>query len=205
MIAEPVDCIVGAIRSYEIMPGDRVLLMGAGYMGLLNVQGLAACPLAELVVTDIKQENLERAKAFGASKIINTGTAEGLTELEQYKSDPFDLVIEAAGVEQTLQSAGSFIRTGGRLALFAWHHAPRSVDFGEWHIGGYKVLNSSPMISTDLAVSTMERAVRLMEKGTFDQSNLITHRHPLSKVQEAMEIASERPEGYLKGVLEFEE
>ncbi|MBD3319862.1 MAG: zinc-binding dehydrogenase [Chitinivibrionales bacterium] len=204
MIAEPVDCVVGAIRSYDIMPGDRVLLMGAGYMGLLNVQGLAACPLGELVVTDIKQPNLDRAKEFGATSVLNTGTPEGRARLEQYKEKPFDLVVEAAGVEQTLASAASYCRTGGRLAIFAWHHTPRSVDFGDWHIGGFKVLNSSPMISTDLGVSTMERAVRLMENGTFDQRKLITHRHPLSQVREAMELASERPDGYLKGVLEFE-
>jgi len=62
-IAEPPSCVVTALYSYDLTPGDRVLVLGAGYMGLLNVQGLAHCPLAELVVTDIKESNLALAQA----------------------------------------------------------------------------------------------------------------------------------------------
>ncbi|MBD3420874.1 MAG: zinc-binding dehydrogenase [Chitinivibrionales bacterium] len=204
-VAEPVDCVVGALYSFEIMPGDRVLLMGAGFMGLLNVQGLRACPIAELVVTDVKQPNLDLAAEFGATKVINTALAEGREELDSYRERKFDLVIEAAGVEPTLKLAGQLTRVGGRIGLFAWHHTPRPLDLGEWHMGGYKVLNASPMISTDRAVSTMERAVRLIECGTFDLSKLITHRHHYTRVQEAMELAVDRRAGYIKGVLLFDE
>ena len=63
-IAEPPSCVAGALYTYDITPGDRVLLLGAGYMGLLNVQGLAHYPLQELVVTDLKLENLELARSF---------------------------------------------------------------------------------------------------------------------------------------------
>ena len=49
-LAEPAACVVTALYSYNITPGDRVLLLGAGYMGLLNVQGLSRYPLAELTV-----------------------------------------------------------------------------------------------------------------------------------------------------------
>lgn len=59
------------------MPGDRVLVLGAGYMGLLNVIGLAHSPVSELVVTDIKEKNLELARSFGATHIINSGTDQG--------------------------------------------------------------------------------------------------------------------------------
>jgi threonine dehydrogenase-like Zn-dependent dehydrogenase len=60
-LAEPVECVVRAIDSYGIVPGDRVLVLGTGFMGLLNVQGLARCPLSELVVADLKPRNLELA------------------------------------------------------------------------------------------------------------------------------------------------
>ena len=43
-LTEPVACIVIALYEYDITPGDRVLLMGAGFMGLLNVQGVARYP-----------------------------------------------------------------------------------------------------------------------------------------------------------------
>ena len=204
-LAEPVDCVAGALYSYDITPGDRVLLIGAGYMGLLNVQGLAAYPLAELVVADLKPRNLELARSFGATKVIQSGTPEGDAQLGAYRDDPFDLVVEAAGAPATLQMAGGLVRTGGRLGMFAWHHAPVAVDFSTWHMSGLTVLNSSPFITIDRNINYMERAVRLMEKGVFDQSELVTHRHQVRDVQQAMELSNDRPADYIKGVLLFDE
>ena len=60
-LVEPANCVVIAVRSYDMVPGDRVLVLGAGYMGLLNVQLLAHCPLAELIVADVKPRNLQLA------------------------------------------------------------------------------------------------------------------------------------------------
>src|SRR5207237_1670401 len=70
-LVEPANCVVIAVRSYDIVPGDRVLVLGAGYMGLLNVQLLAHCPFAELIVADVKPRNLQLAQEFGATEVVN--------------------------------------------------------------------------------------------------------------------------------------
>jgi len=202
-LVEPVCCIVIALYSYDITPGDRVLVLGAGFMGLLNVQGLARYPLRDLVVADIKPANLELARKFGASETINSSTPEGQARLKELEEQPFDLVVECAGVPSTLASAGKLTRRGGRLAIFAWHHDPRSIDFGVWHMRGLKVLNSSPGIGVDHNVNAMQRAVWLLERGVFDLKELVTHRHQFADAQAAMELAVARPESYIKGVLEF--
>ena len=204
MLTEPVSCVVTALYSYDITPGDRVLLLGAGYMGLLNVQGLSHAPICELVVTDVKPRNLELARKFGATEVIQTGTPAGDARLEELRKRRFDLVIEAAGVEPTVRDAGDFVRGGGRLAIFAWHHAPRTLDLGLWHMRGITVLNSAPGIGIDHNTNSFERAVRLMDRGWFNQTELISHRHPVSDVQNAMELAAQRGDGYIKGVLTFE-
>ena len=204
LITEPVACIVTALYSYNITPGDRVLLLGAGYMGLLNVQGLAHSPISELVVTDVKKRNLDLARSLGATEVIQPGTPAGDTRLKELKGRGFDLVVECAGVEATLKSATEYVRLGGRLAIFAWHHAPRSLDLGIWHLRGITVLNSAPNIGTDHNTNSFERAVRLMERGTIDKAKLISHRHSVADVQKAMELAAERKGDYIKGVLLFE-
>lgn len=200
---EPCSCVVTAWNSYNLAAGDRVLVLGVGYMGLLNVQALAGCPLAELVVADVKADNLALAKGYGATETVNVATAEGKARMEALKAEPFDLVIEAAGSNQTLQSAGPLTRIGGRLALFAWHHGLATVDMSVWHLRGLRVLNSSPPIGTDHNIKSMQRAVRLLERGIFDQRQLVTHRHSFAEVQQALEIAAARPDGYRKGVLVF--
>ena len=203
-LIEPCACVVTALYSYDLTAGDRVLVMGAGFMGLLNVQALAHSPLAELIVTDVKPANLALAKEYGATEVINTATPEGADRLEELAENPFDLVVEAAGVEPTIQQAGRLTRPGGRLSIFSWHHHPRTVDMGLWHMRGLKVLNSAPGIGRDHNINNMQRAVWLIERGIFDLSKLVTHRHPFAQVEPAMEIAVQRPGEYIKGVLMFE-
>ena len=203
-LIEPAACVVTALYSYDITAGDRVLLLGAGYMGLINVQALAHCPLAELVVTDVKAENLALSREYGATEVINSATDAGKARLEELKQRPFDLVIEAAGVESTIQMAGALTRPGGRLSIFAWHHGLRTVDMTPWHLRGLKVLNSAPGIGTDHNISSMQRAVYLLERGLFDMRKMVTHRHPIKDVAAAMEIAAKRPADYRKGVLLFD-
>jgi len=204
-IVEPVSCIVSAWYSYNMAVGDRVLLIGAGYMGLLNVQALARSPIAELVVVDVKQRNLDLARKFGATEVIQSGTPAGEARLEELKQRRFDLVVECAGVESTISLAGECVRTGGRLGIFAWHHVPRPIDLGLWHMRGVTVLNCSPMIGTDCSVNSFERAIRLLEAGVIRQDELITHQHPVTDVQKAMELSANRGTDYVKGVLLFDQ
>src|SRR5262249_510 len=86
-LVEPANSVVVAVRSYDIGPGGRVLVLGAGYMGLLNGQLLGRCPLAELVVADVKPRNLELARQFGATEVINAGTARGQARLKELEKE----------------------------------------------------------------------------------------------------------------------
>lgn len=203
MLGEPAACIATALYTYDICPGDRVLVLGAGYMGLLNVQALAHCPLAELIVTDLKPGNLDLAERFGATRTIRAGTPKGEAALEALAAEPFDLVVEAAGAEAVLQAAADYVRPGGRLSMFAWHHGSCSVNMDAWHMKGITVVNSSPWSGADHNVDKMVRGVRLLERGILDMGPLVTHRHAYTNAQEAMELAAERPDGYVKGVLTF--
>jgi len=203
-LVEPANCVVIAVRSYDMVPGDRVLVLGAGYMGLLNVQLLAHCPLAELIVADVKPRNLQLAREFGATEVVNAATAAGQARLEELRKQPLDLVVEAAGAAATLSQATDLVRPGGKLGIFAWHHEPRSVNLSAWHTRGLRVMNCAPNIGRDRNEETWDRAIRLMQRGFFDMTPLVTHRHPAEDVQAAMELAAERPADYIKGVLSFQ-
>ncbi len=204
-LVEPANCVVIAVRSYDIVPGDRVIVLGAGYMGLLNVQLLGRCPLAELIVVDVKARNLELARQFGATEVIDGGTPAGQARLKALEQEPLDLVVEAAGAAATLSQATRLVRPGGKLGIFAWHHEPRPVDLGIWHMQGIRVMNCAPNIARDRNEQTWERAIRLLECGTFDMAPLVTNRDAGGNVQAAMELAAARPADYIKGVLTFGE
>jgi len=71
------------------------------------------------------------------------------------------------------------------------------------HLRGVRMLHAGPSIAADRATDSMARAARLIEAGLFDLRPLVTHRHDAEDVQSAMALASQRPFGYIKGVLEF--
>jgi threonine dehydrogenase-like Zn-dependent dehydrogenase len=194
-LAEPCECAVNSAFATAFAPGDRVCLLGAGFMGLLNVQLLRRYPLAEFVVVDPRDKARLLARRCGATSIYAPNDPSIGSE--------FDVVIECAGAGSSLDSAVRLVRPGGKLALFSWHHAPRPLDLGELHLKGVHLLNTGPAIVTDSRLDFMARAVRLIEAGVFDLAPLVTHRHKLADVQTAMELALNRPPGYIKGVLDF--
>ena len=203
-LAEPVECVVRAWPSYGIEPGDRVLVLGVGFMGLLNVQLLSRSPLAELVVVDLDADKLDLALRYGATRRVVAGRVPGESELDALEASPFDLVIECSGATPALARAQRLVREGGRLAVFAWHHRPVLIDLGELHVRGVTMLHAGPSIAGHHATDSMARAVRLIEAGVFDLTGLVTHRHRAEDVQTAMETACRRSAGYIKGVLTFQ-
>ncbi|MBM3892591.1 MAG: zinc-binding dehydrogenase, partial [Verrucomicrobia bacterium] len=159
----PVACAISALRHCDVRPGDRAVVIGAGFMGLLLVQLLGRSPVYELVALDVKPRNLELALQFGATETIHCRTPDGEARLKTIEQNPFDLAIEAAGVQQTLDLGAKLTRRGGRYCIFARHSGQRQADLGAWYLQGLKVFNFTP--ATDHAAdsgSNFERAVRCM-------------------------------------------
>jgi len=201
--AEPVSCAMNGIEWCGVVPGDRVAVIGTGFMGLLLVQGLVHTAAAEVVAIEINPVRLELAKRFGATQTINPHTAEGTEALEALAARPYDIVVEAAGTQEALDYHYSLLRKQGRLCIFSWHKdGPRSVDLGAWHMSGYEVGNASPSISPNFS-RIFARAVPLMEKGVFDLKPLVTHVMSPEQAPELFEIAAHQSDGYIKGVIRW--
>lgn len=198
-IAEPSACVVNALRSTTVQPGDTVVIIGCGYMGLLLIQALPKEYITHLFCIDIDDERLELAKEFGADTILNSIQ---IDVVEYIKSEvgEVDIVIEAAGVKKTLDIATELLRKGGKLIIFGYHIEKELVDTGAWHTKGLWVVNSSPMLSSDFS-KDFQDAVRLIKKGTFAQKHLITHRFTFSEIQEAFSFISSKPPNYIKGAI----
>lgn len=201
-VVEPPSCVVNAYQFYEIIPGDKVLLLGVGFMGLLNLQLVSHAPVGEIFVADINPNNLKLAKEYGATKVFNLANEEDKKELEKYKNY-FDLVIESAGAEATIQVAGEYARPAGTIGIFAWHHIERNVNLGKWHVKGLKVLNPSPVMGENRKIDNFGRAITLVENKVFNLEKLVTHRFRVEDTEKALKTCIERPSNYIKAVLLF--
>ncbi|TKJ47740.1 hypothetical protein CEE34_02195 [Candidatus Aerophobetes bacterium Ae_b3a] len=198
-MAEPVACVVNGLRSTIIQPGDTVAIIGCGYMGLLLTQGLPKEYITHLFCIDINDERLELAKEFGADTILNSIQTDAVEYIKSEKGE-VDVVIEAAGAQGTSDIATELLRKGGKLIIFGHHVEKELVDMGAWHMKGLRILNPSPMLSSDFS-KDFQDAVKLMKRGTFAQKKLITHTFAFLEIQKAFSFVSSKPPHYIKGVI----
>lgn len=201
-LAEPVSTVVNAFEWCKLLPGDRVAVVGTGFMGLLFVQALKYSLSVQVIAVDVNGRRLDLAAKFGATEIINPATETGRERLAQCKEDPVDVVIESGGAQGTIDLATELVRTAGRLIIFGSHRGegPRHVDLYEWHHKGLEVYNTSPKLTTDYT-RVFRRTVRLMEKGIFELEPLITHTAAPEQAQELLTLASKHRDDYLKGAI----
>ena len=198
-IVEPVSCAVTGIDHCQIQPGNRIVVVGCGFMGLLILQGLLRYPLDELIVLDIVQSRLDLAQQLGVGEVYNTAEAD-LQELSrELKSREIDVVVDTSGSQAGLDLSTDIVKRGGRINLFGWLKGQTaSFDPTKWHLGGFTVVNSAPASKLR---DTFDPAIRLIHKGIIDLKPLVTHTAALEDYPALMAQILAGDESYIKGVV----
>ena len=201
-IVEPVACCVNGIDRAGVFPGDRVVVIGCGFMGLVIVQGLRRSLAGEVIGVDTVEARLDLAHQFGAARTLNVSQGNGQEAAAALADEGVDIVIEAAGVQAAMDLATRIVRRAGRICIFSWHHGPTTVDASKWHTLGLQVLNTSPSLSADMR-KIVQRTPSLMAQGVFDLAPLVTHVAPLEHIEELFEAGVSKTGGYIKGVVQL--
>jgi 2-desacetyl-2-hydroxyethyl bacteriochlorophyllide A dehydrogenase len=188
--AEAIGCAFNVLRRSGIGRGDRVAVVGVGFLGALVVS-LAVGAGAVVTAVSRRPFALELARSLGARQAVR---AEELDEGE------FDCVVEVAGVQETLDVATRLTRVHGRLVVAGYHQERRTVDMQLWNWRGLDVVNAHER-DPKLYVEGMRAAVAAVVSGALDIRRLITHVFPLECASDAFEAARTRPDGFLKAVI----
>ncbi len=194
-IVEPVACAVTGIDHCGVKGGDRIAVIGCGFMGQLILQGLARHPLDGLVAIDIVASRLDLARQSGVQEVYDAREVDS----EALKAREFDVVVDASGSQAGLDLSTAIVRRGGRINLFGWIKGETATfDPGKWHLGGFTVVNSSPASKVR---ETFEPAIRMIHRGVFDLRPLVTHTAALEEYPRMMERIVAGDETYVKGVV----
>jgi len=198
---EPVACCVNGVDLARIQPGARVALVGSGFMGSIILQLLALTPVSAIDVFDLRPESLDYARTFAGRAPVTVhdlGSSPDLAAL----AGTFDIVYETAAVESAFRLANTLVRKGGTLAVFSWQHHPFTFDFGDWHVRGITVLNTSPAAAPSFT-DCFIRSAKLMAAGRIDLAPLVTH---IASPEDAAALYADglaKTNGYIKGVIRW--
>ncbi|MFF1417683.1 zinc-binding dehydrogenase [Streptomyces sp. NPDC058280] len=176
-LLEPAAVVAAAVRSSSPEPGERIAVVGAGTLGLLAVQLLAASSPGELAVIDPRTERTRLARAFGAT--VACAPEEAETSHGRY-----DLVVETAGAPTTAASSCLLARRGGRVVLTGMF-APGATGIDPVHLSLSQLTVRTVFGASSAAWSF---AVRAFTTGLLDPAPLVTHEFPLERYAEAVAL-----------------
>jgi threonine dehydrogenase-like Zn-dependent dehydrogenase len=192
MLGEPLACAMNVVRRSAMDPGERFAIVGFGYLAALIVQLL---PDSEWIAISRRRDSRELALRLGAQAAYDLG------EVPSDAWDSFPVVIEAAGVQQTLDFATWLTAHGGRLVIAGYHaDGPRTVNMQSWNWKGIDVINAHERRSA-VYVDALRSAFGLVAARSVDFATLHTHTFPLARVTDAFAMAEARPTGFVKALV----
>lgn len=190
-IFDPLGNAVHTALSFNLT-GEDVLITGAGPIGLMAVKIARFCGARRIVVTDINEYRLKKAKDFGATFVLNVAPykkQEDLnTEMRKIISgigmtEGFDVGLEMSGINSAISMMLEVMNHGGKLSLLGISASDISVNWGAILFKGLilKGIYGREMFETWYLMSSMLQA-------GMDMSPVITHRMSINDYKEGFEI-----------------
>lgn len=197
---EPVNTCLKGIERLLLTPGERVLVIGQGPIGI--ILSLLAKRAGALVITsDLYEQRLTISKEFGLENAIDASHADVIRETrQQTQGRGADAAILAVGGNRLIRTAMDAVRPGGRVLLFAQtQHGEASFDPAAVCVDE-KTLLGSYSASVDL----QDESVRIVLGGELALEKLVSHRFPLLQAVQALELAAHPQPDSMKIVVQPE-
>ena len=201
-LGEPLACAVNAVELAGIALADDVVVVGAGFMGQLAIRLAQLRGPRRLIVADTRDDALALAASAGATATVNPAR-EPLTEtvLELTDGAGADVTIEFTGTQGALEVIGACTRMSGTLVIAGYHQGPpRQVPLADWNWNAFRIANAHFRDVTTI-LRGLRAGMRLVSSGRLSLEGLVTHRFPLTSIDEAFRTAIEKPDGFVKATV----
>ena len=180
-MTEPLACVLHGMDETGVQPGDQVVVIGAGPIGLMFIH-LAHLTGAEVIAVVKRAEQVETAKSFGAKYVIDGGAVQDVIAAVRALTPDHrgaDAVIEAVATPQTWQWAVDMVRKGGVVNFFGGCAAGTTValDTNRLHYN-----NLTLRASFHHRPSVCRRALEWIASGKFACADFLTAHAPLGEI-----------------------
>jgi L-iditol 2-dehydrogenase len=185
-LCEPLSVGIAAVRKAGLHGGSRVLITGAGPIGIMVAQVARAYGATEVVVSDPDGSRREQATAFGATAALDP-TVESIFDLA------VDAFVDASGAPAAVADGIRAVRPAGTAVLVG--SGAESMELPT------QLIQNRELVLTGVFryANTWPTAIALVESGRVDLDAMVTARFPLEKAAEALD--SDRTPGSVKTVV----
>lgn len=174
VFTEPLAVAVHGVNMLPPKKDDRVLVMGAGIVGLLALQ-VARISGAEITACDLEQTRLDLAEKLGASRILGERDA-----LDAFHNT-FDVIYDTSGSPAAFELALQLAAPGGKIVIFSLPSQEASLNIQT--IVRKELQIKGSMIYTD----EFPQAIEILQKGQIDTELMVSDKLPLSEVQKGLD------------------
>lgn len=181
-----------ATRISEVQADDTVLIIGAGPTGVCTLLcTLLKNPRRIIVCEKSEARRVFIEKHYPQVLVVAPEQCEALVK-EQSLHGGADVVIEVAGASDTFELAWRCARPNAIVTIVALYDKPQVLPLPDMY-GKNLIFKTGGVDGCDC-----EEILRLIEQGKIDTTPLITHRFPLSKIDEAYDVFENRKDGVIK-------
>ena len=197
-LAEPAAVVVRGLRRGRLAAGQRVLVLGAGSVGLLGALAARALGAGEVWVSARHAAQAQLAKDFGAARVLDESESSPDALQRAAREAPFDLVLETVGGRaDTLNAAAAAVRRGGAVAVLGMFLGPVSLQTMPLLVKEVTVAWSY-CYGRDAEPCDFAAATRLLADERERAARLVTHAVPLVDAERAFALAADRRSGTVK-------
>jgi (R,R)-butanediol dehydrogenase / meso-butanediol dehydrogenase / diacetyl reductase len=174
-LAEPLACVWHAFEKSQLIPGESVVILGAGPIGLLFLLLFKAAGAGKVMIVEPADFRRRAAEGLGADLAVDPKSGDSEAAVKAATGFGADLVIDAVG--SLLPEALKLVRFGGRVVLFGMNqHAERPIN--QYFPTRYEIT----IIGSFIQRTAFPKVVRALESGLAPFEKLITHRVSLSEL-----------------------
>ncbi len=195
-LMEPLAVAVHAVRRAEVSLGDKVLVLGAGAIGLMVAALCRRMGATEVIVTDYSDFRLRMAMTLGATRTVNPGAGDSLEEIVGKATGGLgvDKALECVGRQETFVQAMELLRKQGLATIVG------IFEQTEITIPVMRIVNKEIRIQGAQGYC-WDFPIALTMAREMDLEALVTHTFPLAGLQQALETALDRTQNSVKIIL----
>lgn len=198
-LVEPLSVGLHAAVQGNVKLGDKVVILGAGTIGLVTLLACKAYGATEVTVVDVIEKRLELAKKLGAARVINAKNENAVeTIMALTNGEGIDKVIETAGSEHTIKQCPYLVKRGGTIVLVGL--APKDIiDFNFMQI----MVKEADIKTVFRYRNLYPTAIGAIADGKINVNGIVTHEFDFEDSSKAFDFVIENKNDVVKAVIKI--